>query len=164
MPPLLEVRLKQSQCLHWLLILLLAVCCLSIYFCAPETSVLLASLAWTLSAIGLIYRRDVLLRCKSSVVAVRLAESGWSLLTADGKWHEVRLLADRSTITANLLCLSFKLLRPNTRLSALCRPSVCLFRDSANAEDLRRLRVALLNFSSEGIDSRRQHRIFSIWR
>lgn len=160
----IEVRLKPSRRYLALLAFLLLVCLLAIFLTRPDSIVLMIAFVWTLCACWDAYRRYYLLCAKNSIIALRLAPVDWSLQTANGDWHEVRLLGSRSTITAHLLCLSFEFVQPRRRFSLFSKPTVCLFSDSANPDDLRKLRVALLNSASEAVTSGGEHSIFGDWR
>lgn len=160
----IEVRLRRSRYYLYLLMFLLLACLSAVFLTKPEPVVLLLSIVWALSGVWFAYRRYFLLRGSTVIVAIRLGCSGWTLQTPNGEWHKAILLGSRSTVTAHLLCLTFKLSKPNQRFSMLCRPSVCLFNDSANSEDLRKLRVALLNSTSEDMASRGENSIFRSWR
>lgn len=164
MQHVIEVRLKRSRYYIGLLTCLLLVCLLAICLSRPDNTVLLAALLWTLCNTWDAYQRHFLLRAKSSIIAIRLESSAWSLQTANGEWHQAMLLGSRSTVTAHILCLTFKLIEPQRHLSKFLKPSVCLFNDSANTEELRQLRVALLSSASEGGAGRNKHSIFGHWR
>ncbi len=156
----IEVRLRRSRHYLCLLALLLWAGLSAVVLTRPEPAVLLISIVWAFAGAWFAYRRYFLLRGSSVIVAIRLGSSGWTLQTANGEWHEAILLGSRSTVTARLLCLSFKLIEPNQRFPLLHQASVCLFNDSANSEDLRKLRVALLHSASERIASRGEDGIF----
>ncbi|MEM8498799.1 MAG: protein YgfX [Pseudomonadota bacterium] len=160
----IEIRLKRSRYYFYLLAFLLWASLVAVFLTRPEPVVLLLSIVWALCGAWFAYQRHFMLRGSSAIIAIRLGCSGWTVQTASGEWHEAILLGSRSTITAHLLCLTFKLIKPNQRFSMLYRPSVCLFDDSANSEDLRKLRVALLNSASEDIASRVENSIFRSWR
>lgn len=160
----IEVRLKRSRYYLWLLAFLLLASFSAIWFTQPDTTVLLVALLWTFCASLDAYRRHYLLRANSSITAVRLVSDGWSLQTANRNWHKVILLGSSSTVTARFVCLSFKYTEPKRGVPMFFKPTVCLFNDSADAEDLRKLRVALLGSGSEGFKVRGEHRVFGHWR
>ncbi len=159
----LEICLKPSRIFLLLLVVLLLTCLAAIvmvWIQSASSVVPLSALLCLLCLAWDAYRRFYLLRAKSSVIAVRLSESGWSLQTANQDWHTATLVGHHSTMTASLICLSFKLDRAQHCPKILLQPSVCLFNDSADAELMRLLRVALRNESSEKQELRRKHGVF----
>ncbi|MFK7733440.1 MAG: hypothetical protein AB8B48_17605 [Pseudomonadales bacterium] len=160
----IEVRLRRSRCYLGLLAFLLLACLSAIFLSKLDDAVFTMALFWTLCGSWDAYRRHYLLCANSSIIAIRFASSGWSLKTANNEWRQAVLLGAKSTITANLLCLKFKFIEPDQRLSRFFRPTACLFNDSANSEDLRRLRVVLLNSPLDSITSRSENSVLSYWR
>lgn len=165
----IEIRLKPSNYFFVLLALLVVACLAAIYWASFPTAVSFAAVVWAIVMAWDSYRRHYLLRARSSIIALRLADSGWSIQTADNEWHEATLQAADSTITANLICLSFTLCQPRRYRLPQLEPSVCLFSDSAKAEHLRALRVALLAMTSDQgasdkCGTRRENSIFGLRR
>ncbi|MGD9108985.1 MAG: hypothetical protein PVI75_07480 [Gammaproteobacteria bacterium] len=130
----LELTLKPSNCLFFALFILYALA-LAALFCANFTLILklLVELLLLWSGYYQCWLRT-LQRSPGSIVRCIATKDRWRLIDRAGREYEAKLTGE-SLVTTFLIILNF----------GTQHPALILCPDSLNSEDLRRLRVLLLN-------------------
>lgn len=133
----LDIKLQPSQQFKWFLILLTLSSILIIWFLSISIMLKLC-LSFLSLAYGIYhYFRYGLLQHPHSIVGLKLARKEWSVLDHAG--YQSAILCGSSTITRRICILRFKVSGKKLKQSCI------LFRDSVQADQYRKIRLAVFN-------------------